>query len=129
MMGVATFICWIAWIYVMLTINPEITNWIGLSLFYVSLFLALVGTAALTGFFIRFVALKQELIFRLVKEAFRQSFLFATLIIVSLILLSHDLFTWLNLVFLIAGLSVFEFFWLTFERPGIRNNESNKIIK
>jgi len=115
-MSLTTLICWACWFFVVFTINPEITNSVGFVLFYSSLFLSVIGTSALLGFLVRFVALKQHLAFRLVKEAFRQSFLFASLIIVSLILLSHDLFTWLNLFFLVAGLSVLEFFLLSYEK-------------
>jgi len=115
-MSVLTFICWGAWIYLLLAINPEVTNWIGFVLFYVSLFLSLVGTAAIVGFLIRFVLMRQVLAFRLVKEAFRQSFLFAILIVISLLLLANDLFTWLNLSFLVIGVSILEFFLLSYEK-------------
>jgi hypothetical protein len=85
-------------------------------LFYLSFFLALTGSAALLGFFIRFVILKHELAFRAVKEAFRQSFLFSFLIIASLFLLSRNLFTWVNLGLLIVGLTVLEFFLLSYTK-------------
>ncbi len=113
-MIIASVFSWGAWFWVVFNINPEITNWIGFALFYVSLFLAIIGTSAILGFVIRFAVLKQDLAFRVVKEAFRQSFLFATLIIVSLVLLSHNLFTWLNLLFLVLSLSILEFFLLSY---------------
>ena len=115
-MTLATLICWMVWVYILWTVNPEITNWVGFLLFYISLFLAITGSAALLGFVIRFVALRKKLAFRLVKEAFRQSFLFAALIVVSLMLLAKGLFSWLNLFFLIIGLSVLEFFLLSYEK-------------
>ena len=115
-MSLATLICWAAWNYIIWSINPEITNWIGFLLFYFSLFAALTGTAAIVGFIVRFAALKQKLAFHSVQEAFRQSFLFATLIVVSLLLLSRDLFTWLNLFLLIIGLSLLEFFLISYEK-------------
>ena len=124
-MSAMTAVCWTAWIFVLVIINPIITNWIGLLMFYSSLFLALVGTAALIGFVIRFVALKQDLAWRLVKEAFRQSFLFSILIVVSLLLLSKDLFSWLNLLFLILGLSILEFFLISYARPNTNVNQHN----
>ena len=114
-MSLMTGLCWAAWSYIIWVVDPGVTNWIGFVLFYASLFLALVGTAALAGFTVRFVALKQELAFRLVKEAFRQSFLFAILIVVSLLLLSQGLFTWMNVIFLVLGLSILEYFLLSFE--------------
>lgn len=118
-MALMTLLCWSCWFYIIFTVNPEITNWIGFSLFYVSLFLSLVGTAALVGFIIRFIALKQALAWHLVKEAFRQSFLFSLLIIVSFMLLSRNLFSWLNLALLVVSLSIMEFFILSL---GSRNS-------
>lgn len=110
-----TIISWILWTMIITVVDPEVTNWIGFVLFYFSLFLSLLGTSALVGFFIR-IMMKQELVFRLVKDAFRQSFLFSSLILVSLFLLSKDLFSWLNVVFLVLGLSVLEFVLLSYEQ-------------
>lgn len=115
-MAILTLVCWACFIYVIFTINPQSTNLLGLVFFYVSLFLSLVGTAAIAGFLARFVVLKKALAFRLVKEAFRQSFLFAALIVVSLLLLSQDLFTWINILFLVIGLTVVELFLLSYEK-------------
>ncbi len=112
----ATSVCWIVWGMIISMVDPEMTNWIGFTLFYFSLFLALLGTSALVGFFIRIIAMKQELVFRLVKDSFRQSFLFSFLILASLLLLSKDLFTWLNVTFLVLALSILEFFLLSYEQ-------------
>ncbi len=110
-----TTISWILWIFIVNVVDPFVTNWIGFILFYFSLFLSLLGTSALIGFFIRII-IKQELIFKIVKDAFRQSFLFSFLIIASLFLLSRDLFSWINVVFLIFALSILEFFLLSYEQ-------------
>ena len=48
----ASLICWALWVYVIFTIDPSVTNWIGFLLFYVSIFLAMSGTFAIVGFFI-----------------------------------------------------------------------------
>jgi hypothetical protein len=108
-----SFICWSLWAYIVFSIDPESTNWIGFALFYILLFLSLAGTFSIGGFFMRFKLLKQTIAFRSVKEAFRQSFLLSLLIIACLVLLSRDLFSWLNLGLLIAGLTILEFFWLS----------------
>lgn len=101
-MVLATAVCWTIFLFVASVINPESTNTIGFFLFYLSLFMALSGTASLVGFLIRFVALKRDLAFHAVRIAFRQSFLFALFIIAILILLSQSLFNWLNLLMLIV---------------------------
>lgn len=113
-MSIAALLCWAAFGYILWTVDPETTNWIGFALFYLSLFLSLAGTAAIAGFVIRFVGLKRELIFNSVKTAFRQSFLFAFLIIAVLFLLSENLFTWLNAGLLVAGLTILEFFLISY---------------
>ena len=115
-MTLATLFCWLIWLGIVWTINPELTNWIGFAMFYAALFLSLVGTAAVLGFLVRFVALRKELAYYLVKEAFRQSFLLASLIIISLMLLSKGLFSWLNLILLIVGLSALEYFLLSYKK-------------
>ena len=117
----ATIVCWAVFAYVIYTINPNATNWVGFSLFYCSLFLSLLGSSAIIGFLIRFIILRQRLVFRSVSEAFRQSFLIASLIIVALILLARDLFTWINIIILIAGVALLEYLLVVRGR--------NKILK
>jgi len=111
-MTLATLACWGLFSVVVAGIDPNTTNWIGFSFFYLSLFLALWGTSAVLGFFVRFVLLHQNLAFRAVGDAFRQSFFFSTLIVSSLGLLSRDLFTWLNILLLVLILSFIELFLL-----------------
>jgi len=107
-MVIATAVCWTVFLFVASVINPEATNGIGFFLFYLSLFMAFSGTAALIGFLIRFVALKRELAFHAVRIAFRQSFLFSLFVISVLILLSQGLFNWLNLLMLIVVFVIIE---------------------
>jgi len=115
-MAIATLICYVSFGYVVWTVDPEVTNWAGFALFYACLFLALTGTFALIGFLIRFIALKRDLVFRSVRDAFRQSFLFSFIIIAALYLLSKNLFNWMNILFLAIGLTVFEFFLISYSK-------------
>lgn len=119
LMIVTTIICWSAFVYVVNTINPEITNFLGFLFFYSSLFLAVSGTASVLGFVLRFWLLKQKLAFYSVKTAFRQSFLFGLLIILALILLANNLFTWINIVFLVIILFFIEFFFISYKKNNV----------
>jgi hypothetical protein len=110
--ALATAVCWTVFLFVSSVINPELTSWLGFLVFYLSLFMAVSGTASLIGFLVRFVALRHELVFYAVKVAYRQSFMFALFIIISLILLSQNLFTWLNLLMLIAVFVITEMFMI-----------------
>jgi hypothetical protein len=114
-----TLVCWGVFAGVVFMIDPNTTNWPGFVMFYSSLSLSLLGTSAIFGFILRFWFLKQQLAFRAVGEAFRQSFLFTILIIASLFLLSHHLFTWMNITFLIIGLALLELFLISYSRSRI----------
>lgn len=111
-----TGICWGVFFFVANLVNPNTTNWLGFSLFYLSLFIALTGTTALLGFVIRFIALKKELAFNLVRNSFRQSFLFSCFIIILLILKSQALFNWLNLVLLLIIFTILELFLISLKK-------------
>lgn len=115
-MSVLTIICWGALLLMLNLIDPSTTNWLGFSLFYLSLFLSLSGTTALIGFFVRFVALRRSLVFYAVATAFRQSFLFALFITSSLFLFSMDLFTWLNIGLLLVVFAILELFIASYKK-------------
>ncbi|MCF7820440.1 MAG: hypothetical protein K9M44_03155 [Candidatus Pacebacteria bacterium] len=119
LMIIATLVCWATFIFVLNTINPEITNFLGFLFFYASLFLAVSGTASILGFVIRFWLLRQKLAFYSVKTAFRQAFLFGVLIILSLIFLANNLFTWTNIIFIVIILSLLEFFFISYKRNNV----------
>ncbi len=115
-MLLATAICWSSFAIVVNTVDPETTNNVGFALFYVSLFLALTGTSAIIGFFIRFIALRKQLVFRQVIIAFRQSFLFSGVVVGSLFLQSLRMLTWYNALLLILAVTIFEFFLISYKR-------------
>jgi len=115
-MAATSAVSWLGWIYVLVTVDPTSTNWLGFLLFYLSLFLALTGTSAIIGFMVRFIALKHELVFRQVNDAFRQSFLFALMMVAALYLLSQNLFSWLNAAFLVIALSLLEYFLISYRK-------------
>ena len=85
-MSILTAICWGIFFFVASLVDPTATNWLGFLLFYLALFISLVGTIAIIGFVLRFVALRKELAFNLVKVSFRQSFLFSLFVVIILIL-------------------------------------------
>lgn len=115
-MTVLTATCWTIFFFVASIIDPYSTNWLGFSLFYFALFLSLSGLAALAGFILRFIVLKKELAFNLVKIAFRQSFLFSLFLVAALFLKANNLFNWLNLLLLILIFSIFELFLISYKK-------------
>jgi len=115
-MSILTAFCWGIFFFVASLVDPTATNWLGFVLFYLALFISLIGTTALVGFILRFIALKKELAFNLVKVAFRQSFLFSLFVIIILILKSQSLFNWLNLLLLMVIFTILELFLISYQK-------------
>lgn len=115
-MSILTAFCWGIFFFVTSLVDPTATNWLGFVLFYLALFISLIGTTALVGFILRFIALKKELAFNLVKVAFRQSFLFSLFVIIILILKSQSLFNWLNLLLLMVIFTILELFLISYQK-------------
>lgn len=110
MMIAATIISWVAWVTVIFSINPFETDFLGLTFFYSTLFLSLMGTISILGNIVRKKFIKDDILFRQVIVSFRQSVLFAILIVVSLILQSNEILSWWSILFLIGALAVIELF-------------------
>lgn len=107
-MVLGTILCWTAWGVVLMNIDPTISGWVGLSFFYISLFLALVGTVSIIGFMIHKSIFKDtEIVFRHVRKTFRQSIILAILVLVCLELLRIGWLYWWNALLLILfGLTI-----------------------
>ena len=115
-LAVVTLFSWVAWVTVLFYIDPEISRFFGVTMFYAALFFALLGTFTLSGLGIRilFRRLHKEKIiaFRFISPSVRQSIWFALLVCISLILLSANLFAWWSIGLLLIGLLAIEIFYL-----------------
>lgn len=112
-MGLIAILSWSGFAAVINFINPNESGFIGHFLFYSILFLATVATLSIFGFLLRSRILQGELAFRQVAVTFRQAFWFGLLVTISLWLEARDLLTWWNLILLILGLTLLEFFFLS----------------
>ena len=108
-MLLGTLLCWGAWWLVVSALDPAAAGWLGFTLFYSSLFLALLGSFALIGLGFRLYILRSEVIFRQVTVAFRQAFSFAFITIAALFLQSYQLLTWWSMLLLVAAVTFVEF--------------------
>lgn len=109
-MFLGALISFIAWIYVLFNIDPTQTSALGFLFFYASLCLTLIGLFSLIGFGARKIFMKQELDFRHVYVSFRQAVFIGFILIIALLLQSRNLFSWLNVIFLIIALTALDFF-------------------
>lgn len=113
LMTSTTLICWIAWLFVLYYMDPTKAGFITFFLFYISLFLAALGTFSLLGFFIRVWFSKEKVIFRHLGVSTRQSFLFSALLAITLILQGSGYMKWWSMLFIILFLLLLEFFFLS----------------
>jgi len=115
-MGISTVICWLSFLSVIFNISPE-SGFLAFLLFYISLFLSLLGTFFIIGFLIRALINRKVPLFRHLNISFRQSILFTILIIGSLALQASNLLRWWNLLFFLLFLIVLEFFFSIKRKP------------
>lgn len=107
LMLICTLICWGIWVLSLFLINPEKAGLLGFALFYFSLFLAILGTAAIVGFLIR-ARLGKTPIFSQVAIAFRQGIWLAAIIVLLLLLKGLNLFRWWNFVLFVLIVVIIE---------------------
>jgi len=113
-MSFSAIISWIAWVVVILNINPYETSLVGLLLFYVTLTMALASSLAIVIFVLKKLTTKKELIVaRIVQGSFRQALLLTFLVIGILILQNLGyLKIWIIIVFILFITSL-EFFFIS----------------
>ncbi len=101
-MSIGTVLCWIAWGSIVYSLDPTAGGAFAIIFFYSSLFLAVLGTVSVAGFFGRWLLIKHdEVVFRHVRRTFRQAIIAATLVDLTLILLHAGLLRWWNSLLLI----------------------------
>lgn len=114
-MSIGTVFSWAAWVIIIINLNPYSSGIIGLIAFYISLFLALVGTIALLGFFIRVWISRKEVIFAHVGTSFRQAILLAIILIGLLLLQSFGALNWWVALLFVSAITLLEFYFLSRE--------------
>ncbi|KKR07568.1 MAG: hypothetical protein UT32_C0009G0029 [Parcubacteria group bacterium GW2011_GWC2_39_14] len=115
-LGLATGLCWLAWIAVLFFMNPAENSPVALILFYLSLCLSLIGTFLFIGYLVRGLTNQTEMPYKHVKAASRQAVLFTVLIVLALMLQSYRFLTWWNLLILVALLGFVELFFISYKK-------------
>ena len=113
MMAFASVFAWAAWITSLVTTDPTTTDTLRISFFYISFACASIGTLSLAGTLIRIWRYPDIIISRHVVRAFRQAILLTSILIVSLLLLSHDLFRFWSAFLLVMTTCVVELIFLS----------------
>lgn len=119
-MLIATILCWVSWIFVIINIDPFEATSLSFFFFYTSLFFALVGTISLVSFSAYSLLSRVHLpMFRYVQKSFRDSLFISAFLTVLLYLQGAGLLNLWNSIFLLATLFSFLIF-LFFNKKAYR---------
>lgn len=109
----ATILCWVSLGFVVVNIDPFDANYLGFIFFFVSVFFSLVGTLSLLAFAFYSIFKKNEPLYRIVRNSFKDSVVWSGIFTVLLFLQGKDLLNiWNTLIFIgiLVSLSIFMFF-------------------
>lgn len=112
-MTLGSVLCWVAWFFLIWTVDPTDSGPISFIFFYLSFALAIIGTVSVLGFLVRRLVVKNDdVMFRHVKRTFRQSLFVAVWALSILVLSAYRLMAWwsaipLTLLFIMMELIIF----------------------
>jgi hypothetical protein len=110
---IASILCWAALILIIFNSNPYSGGKSIIILFFISLFFGSVGFLTLTGFYLRLLFSKNEIIYSHIVPSIRQAFLMSFCVVVLLALQILRLVNiWTGILLVLAVLSL-EFFFRT----------------
>jgi hypothetical protein len=127
-MIIGSFLCWTSWAFVIVNIDPDQSNITGFIFFYLSLFLALVGTISILAFLTNRYFSKELLpIFRYVQRSFRFSIVISGVLVLLLFLQGIRVLNIWNLgIFLLSLLFVVSFLISTKHNSPRKNDFLNQ---
>lgn len=104
-MTMATIMCWVAWFFVLLNVDPWQANNSSFFFFYLTTFFALLGTFSLLMFVsYKVLSRSHAPMFRYVQKSFRDGFFGATFVIIILLLQSRGFLNIWNVSVLFVSL-------------------------
>ncbi|MFA6429085.1 MAG: hypothetical protein WCV84_01135 [Patescibacteria group bacterium] len=113
LMGIMTVVAWFGWGFVVSRIDPDEAGIIGLLIFYITLFAALIGTFAVGGAMYRVILRgRSEVVFREVRITFRHAVMVSFVGLVSLALSAKDWLSGWVLLGLVVGVGMVEYLFL-----------------
>lgn len=112
-MSVATAFAFVGWTFVLLYIDPGTSGYVGVILFYLTLFLALLGFFTLINFSLKRWIANNEVIFAYVSSSFRQGFWLATIIVGLLVMQGARILNWWDALLFVGAISLMELYFIS----------------
>lgn len=121
---IATITAWLVWFLTISRLDPATAGVMGFGLFYLALFCAVSGSATIVGLSVRRHAGDQG---RAIHIAIRQGALTGLAVTIAVFLQTRELLTWLNLLFLIAALTLLELFVISLRKTRISEPDDHEL--
>ncbi len=105
-----------AWGVVLRQMNPQEGGSLAIGMFFVTLFLGLVGLFATASMAYRVGVLKRAVVLREARIAFRQASFLSFSGCLLLFLASQELFSWISVLLVIGGVTLVEYLFLLLDK-------------
>lgn len=112
-MALATTVAFIGLVLVILYIDPVSTGYMGLTLFYTTLFLGLMGFFTLLSFSLKRWIANNEIIFAYVASSFRQGFWLAVIITGLLVMQGARILNWWDALLFVGAIALLELYFIS----------------
>lgn len=112
-MAVATTVAFVGWALVLFYIDPISSGYMGLVLFYTTLFLGLMGFFTLISFSLKRWVSNNEIIFAYVASSFRQGFWLAVIIVGLLIMQAARILNWWDTLLFVGSIALLELYFIS----------------
>lgn len=111
----ATILGWASWIVVINNLSPFISEYLALTLFYASLFIALTGTFSLLNYYLRITLNKTKNYFQHLNAALRQGSLLSLMVCAGLVFQRLRVLTWWDGFLLLIIVLLIEYYFMARE--------------
>ncbi len=112
-LATGSLLAWIAWLQVLLRIDPAATGNIGITIFFLTLFVAIMGTLAFFFTIMRYFTMKQISMHDLLLTSLRQAAVLSIMIMLTLFLASTDSLSIWSFLLVIVGIGILEYIFLS----------------
>lgn len=94
--GIAGIIGWFGWIITLTKLNPFESTGMALGFFFITLFIALMCTFTILGFYFRVWIYKNEIYYKHINISLRQGIMLGLIVVISLALQLLGVLNWLS---------------------------------
>lgn len=112
-MAVATSVAFMGWGLVLMYIDPGSAGYMGMVLFYTTLFLGMMGFFTLISFSLKRWISNNEIIFSYIAGSFRQGFWLAVIIVGLLMMQGARILNWWDALLFVASISLLELYFIS----------------